>query len=115
MDSGEGGSGLLWAQAMRVGRRAGRRARPQGPAKPPKPRPRPAAPLNPTSTPRLLAARRYQQALGVPELTTGRSARDLLTARWAAPSLSVVDVRLGTAADYGDATCEHHYRFGPTR
>ena len=53
----------------------------------------------------------YKKALGVKELTAGRSERELLTARWCQPALSVVDVRVGTAADADTA----HYRFGPTR
>jgi Cys-Gly metallodipeptidase DUG1 len=55
----------------------------------------------------------YQKALGVPELTTGRSVPDLLESRWCRPTMSVVDVRVGTA----DATeqAPAHYRFGPTR
>lgn len=53
----------------------------------------------------------YRAALGVRELTAGRSVQELLTARWCAPALSVVDVRVGTAEDADTA----HYRFGPTR
>ena len=56
----------------------------------------------------------YREALGVPDsLTTGRSESDLLNARWCQPSLSVVDVRVGTAAEEGQS--HQHYRFGPTR
>ena len=36
--------------------------------------------------------------------------RDLLSARWCEPTLSVVDVRIGDDETGGDA-----YRFGPTR
>lgn len=53
----------------------------------------------------------YRTTLGVKELTAGRSEEELLTARWCQPSLSVVDVRVGTAEDADTA----HYRFGPTR
>ena len=53
----------------------------------------------------------YRKALGVKELTGGRSEQELLTARWCQPALSVVDVRVGTAEDEDTA----HYRFGPTR
>lgn len=53
----------------------------------------------------------YRRALGVAELTAGRSEHELLTARWCQPTLSIVDVRVGTAADADTA----HYRFGPTR
>lgn len=53
----------------------------------------------------------YRQALGVKELSAGRSEEELLTARWCQPSLSVVDVRVGTAEEEENA----HYRFGPTR
>lgn len=53
----------------------------------------------------------YRKALGIKELTAGRSERDLLNARWCQPTLSVVDVRVGTADDADHA----HYRFGPTR
>ena len=55
----------------------------------------------------------YKKALGVPELTSGRSIPDLLDARWCRPTLSVVDIRVGTADETeGDGG---HYRFGPTR
>ncbi len=47
----------------------------------------------------------------MPQLTAGQSERELLSARWCQPSVSVVDVRVGSAADEGNA----HYRFGPTR
>lgn len=53
----------------------------------------------------------YRKALGIKELTAGRSERELLNARWCQPTLSVVDVRVGTAEDADHA----HYRFGPTR
>ncbi|KAL4857151.1 Cys-Gly metallodipeptidase DUG1 [Chlorella vulgaris] len=53
----------------------------------------------------------YKKYLGVQQLTAGRSEQDLLTARWCQPSLSVVDVRVGTAEEQANA----HYRFGPTR
>lgn len=46
----------------------------------------------------------------MPQLTTGHSEADLLNSRWCLPSISVVDVRVGTAEDGQD-----HYRFGPTR
>ena len=53
----------------------------------------------------------YMKHLGVRELTAGRSEEELLWARWCQPTLSVVDVRVGTAEDDDTA----HYRFGPTR
>ena len=53
----------------------------------------------------------YRKAIGVQELTAGRSEVELLTARWCQPSLSIVDVRVGTTDEAGNA----HYRFGPTR
>lgn len=54
----------------------------------------------------------YKKAIGVQMLTAGRSEEELLTARWCQPSLSVVDVRVGTTED---AEATGHYRFGPTR
>ena len=57
-----------------------------------------------------VAYRSYKEALGVPYLTTGRSEADLLNSRWCLPSISVVDVRVGTTEEGHD-----HYRFGPTR
>ncbi|KAI7835447.1 hypothetical protein COHA_010652 [Chlorella ohadii] len=54
----------------------------------------------------------YKQQLGVPDLTVGRSERDVLTQRWCQPSLSVVDVRVGTTEEQTNVA---HYRFGPTR
>jgi di- and tripeptidase/Cys-Gly metallodipeptidase DUG1 len=54
----------------------------------------------------------YRAALGVARLSAGLTERELLEQRWCAPSLSVVDVRVGTAADAADSA---HYRFGPTR
>ena len=53
----------------------------------------------------------YRKHLGVKELTAGRSEEELLWARWCQPTLSVVDIRVGTAEDDDTA----HYRFGPTR
>ncbi|KAI8105103.1 hypothetical protein M9435_000274 [Picochlorum sp. BPE23] len=53
----------------------------------------------------------YRAYLGVKELTVGRTEEELLWARWCQPTLSVVDVRVGTAEDEDTA----HYRFGPTR
>lgn len=53
----------------------------------------------------------YRKALGVQELTAGRSEVELLTARWCQPSLSIVDVRVGMT----DESSQDHYRFGPTR
>lgn len=53
----------------------------------------------------------YRNYLGVRELTAGRSEEELLWARWCQPTLSVVDIRVGTAEDDDTA----HYRFGPTR
>ena len=53
----------------------------------------------------------YRNYLGVKELTAGRTEEELLWARWCQPTLSVVDVRVGTAEDEDTA----HYRFGPTR
>lgn len=41
--------------------------------------------------------------------------RDLLSARWCEPSLSVVDVRVGDDTAAGDAEDAEGYRFGPTR
>lgn len=41
--------------------------------------------------------------------------RDLLSARWCEPSLSVVDVRVGDDTAAGDADDDDGYRFGPTR
>ena len=53
----------------------------------------------------------YREFLGVKELTAGRTEEELLWARWCQPTLSVVDVMVGTAEDDDTA----HYRFGPTR
>ncbi len=45
--------------------------------------------------------------------------RDVLSARWCEPSLSVVDVRIGddlaAAAAAGPGEADATYRFGPTR
>jgi Cys-Gly metallodipeptidase DUG1 len=54
---------------------------------------------------------KYKRSLGVDKFTTGRSEQELLAARWCLPTLSVVDVRVGTAEEDENA----HYRFGPTR
>lgn len=54
----------------------------------------------------------YCRALGVSELrVAGQSDQELLTTRWCNPTLSIVDVRVGTSQDADSA----HYRFGPTR
>lgn len=55
---------------------------------------------------------RYKEQLGVPNLISARTERELLHARWCQPTLSVVDVRVGAAEE--EASCQH-YRFGPTR
>lgn len=39
--------------------------------------------------------------------------RDLLSARWCAPTLSIVDVRIGD--DESEGVDDDAYRFGPTR
>uniref|UniRef100_A0A1D2A699 Glutamine amidotransferase type-2 domain-containing protein n=1 Tax=Auxenochlorella protothecoides TaxID=3075 RepID=A0A1D2A699_AUXPR len=54
----------------------------------------------------------YRAQIGVRRLTAGRSEWDLLAARWCLPSLSVVDVRVGSGDDPARSA---HYRFGPTR
>lgn len=54
----------------------------------------------------------YRDALGIKQLTAGQSISDLLHARWCAPTLSVVDVRVGSGSEAGHPSC---YRFGPTR
>jgi len=62
----------------------------------------------------------YRAALGVPSFVQHTSKRDLLSARWCEPSLSVVDVRIGddlaaAAASGPGADGDTTYRFGPTR
>lgn len=61
----------------------------------------------------------YRAALGVPSFVHS-SRRDLLSARWCEPSLSVVDVRVGDNEAAAEAASdgidgESCYRFGPTR
>lgn len=46
-----------------------------------------------TLRPFALTPRRYKQQLGVPDLTVGRSERDVLTQRWCQPSLRCVYAR----------------------
>lgn len=61
----------------------------------------------------------YRAVLGVPSFVHS-SRRDLLSARWCEPSLSVVDVRVGddeaaAAAASDGGSGDSCYRFGPTR
>ncbi|KAL6762356.1 hypothetical protein V8C86DRAFT_1825219 [Haematococcus lacustris] len=58
----------------------------------------------------------YQAALAVPALAVPGSTRELLAARWARPSLSIVDMRPSASpAPSGSAERSACYRFGPTR
>lgn len=50
----------------------------------------------------------YAESLGVPVLTCGSTLREVLTARWCQPSMTIADVRSST-------TDESSRRFGPTR
>ena len=50
----------------------------------------------------------YVASLGVPMLTCGSTLREVLTARWCQPTMTLADIRASTT----DATSR---RFGPTR